>query len=188
MKGMKDVLILILIAVISGVALSGVYLGTRGRIAEAKLKELESSLGKVMPFMKETYREVEFNYEGTNYTLYEVSEKGKLLGAALKMVSPEGYAGDVTFLLGVDAEGAVTGFHILDSKETPGLGTKAADKAWWGQFLDKTLENFDFKVTKDGGDVDAITAATITSRAISDYVGKGLAVFRRFKAERGGNE
>ena len=188
MKGMKDVLILILIAILSGVALSGVYLGTRDKIAEAKLEELESALGTVMPFMKETYREVGFDHEGTSYPIYEVTENGEFLGAAIEMVSPEGYSGDITFLLGVNGDEAVTGIYILDHKETPGLGTKAEDEAWWGQFLDKTLESYTFKVKKDGGDVDAITAATITSRAISDYVGKGLAVFRQFKAERGDNE
>ena len=75
MKGMTDVLILILIAILSGVALSGVYLGTRDT---------------VMPFMRETYREVGFDYEGTSYPIYEVTENGEFLGAAIEMVSPEG--------------------------------------------------------------------------------------------------
>lgn len=187
MKGFKDVVILVIIAVLAGVALSSVYLGTKERIAEVKRQELKEALKKVMPFLKENYEELKFNYKGEDITIYKVLEEGKLLGAALKLNTSEGFGGNISFLLGVNADKKVTGLYILEHKETPGLGTKAAEKKWWGQLLDKSLATFNFKVKKDGGDVDAITAATITSRAVSGGVEKGLKIYEEFSKE-GTNE
>ena len=86
--------------------------------------------------------------------------------------------------MGVDAKGEITGFQIIESKETPGLGTKAADQKFWGQFIGRTLENFKFKVKKDGGDVDAITASTITSRAVTHAMEKGLRIFQAYRGAK----
>ena len=184
MKDFKDVIILVLIAVFAGVALSGVYLGTKERIAIAKQKELQEALGRVCPFLEDAYEEVAFEYEGMPVPLYVVRKDGQVLGAGIKMVTGEGFGGNITFLMGVDSNHRMTGLYILEHKETPGLGTKAAEQAWWGQMLNKGLDNFTFKVTKDKGDVDAITAATITSRAVVHAVGKGLQVFREFMAQQ----
>ena len=184
MKDFKDVIILVLIAVFAGVALSGVYLGTKERIAIAKQKELQEALGRVCPFLENAYEEVAFEYEGARVPLYVVRKDGQVLGAGIKMVTGEGFGGNITFLMGVNSDGRMTGLYILEHKETPGLGTKAAEQEWWGQMLDKSLESFTFKVTKDKGDVDAITAATITSRAVVHAVGKGLQVFRQFMAQQ----
>jgi len=60
------------------------------------------------------------------------------------------------------------------STSCPRLGTKAKEKTWWGQFVGKGQDNFKFKVKKDGGDADAITAATITSRAVTNQTDLGL--------------
>ncbi len=185
MKGFKDVIILVLIAVFAGIALSSVYLGTKERIAEVKRQELKSALKKVMPFLKDSYKEESYLYENENITIYKVEKNGKLQGVAMKLTTSQGFSGNITFLLGVDKEGKVTGLYILEHKETPGLGTKATEKKWWGQFLDKSLKNFNFKVKKDGGDVDAITAATITSRAVSGGIEKGLKIFDKYKKEKG---
>ncbi len=180
MKGFKDVIILVLIATFAGIALSGVYLGTKERIELAKQRELQDALSKVCPFLEGEYEEVLFNHEGTDIQLYVVRKDGKHAGAGIKMITSEGFSGNITFLMGVDAEHRMTGLYILEHKETPGLGTKAAEKEWWGQMMGKGLDNFTFRVTKDKGDVDAITAATITSRAVTHAVGRGLAVCRAY--------
>lgn len=177
MKGFKDVVILVLIAVFAAVALSGVYLGTKEQIALAKQKELEEALKKVCPFLETDYRELTLTVEGKPIPVYAVTREGQLAGAALKMVTSEGFGGDITLLVGVNADHAVTGVYILEHKETPGLGTKAADKDWWGQMLGKTRDTFTFRVKKDKGDVDAITAATITSRAVTHAVGRALEAY-----------
>ncbi len=184
MKGFKDVIILLLISVFVGLSLSVVYTATKDRIAEVKQQELQSALKKVVPFLKDEYKEETIPDEKSDkdpYTLYAVNENGQFRGAAIKMHTNEGYSGRIEFLMGVDHEGKIIGFCMLDQKETPGLGTKAASEGFWGQFIGKSLDNFKFKVKKDAGDVDAITAATITSRAVTHAMEKGLAIFKQYR-------
>ena len=183
MKGFKDVIILVLISTIAGLCLSLVYSGTKDQIAAAKKAAEQAAVKNVAPFMTEVPEADDFEFNNEVIPVYASMKDGQLEGAALKITTPEGFSGNIVFLMGVDAAGAVTGFQILDSKETPGLGTKAADKPFWGQFLGKNIDNFKFKVKKDGGDVDAITASTITSRAVTHAMEKGLQVY---KAYRGG--
>lgn len=189
MKGFKDVIILVLITTIAGFCLSLVYTVTQAKIEDAKKAEVRTALKNVADFMTDNPREVNYEYSGTDgqtitVPIYDVVQDGKHLGAALEITTSEGFSGEIKFLMGVDVTGAITGFQILESKETPGLGSKAADKdIFWGQFIGQSLDTMTFKVKKDGGDVDAITASTITSRAITHALEKGLNVY---KAYRGG--
>lgn len=180
MKGFKDVIILCLISTFSGLCLSLVYNGTKATIESAKAREVEEALLKVAPFMSSDFTRLEFDYNGEKIPVY-TSKDQSIGGAGLEIRTSEGFSGDIVFLMGVDEKGEITGFQILESKETPGLGTKAADKSFWGQFLGHTLDNFRFKVKKDGGDVDAITASTITSRAVTHGMEKGLQVYQAYR-------
>jgi H+/Na+-translocating ferredoxin:NAD+ oxidoreductase subunit G len=186
MKELKDVFILVLITVIAGACLSFVYISTAERIAEVRRMELQAAIKKVLPFLQESYEEIEMNLDGKKIPVYIVEENGALRGAAIRMVTSQGYGGDIVFLMGVDVAGEITGFYLLEHKETPGLGTKAASEKFWGQFIGKSASNFSFKVKKDKGDVEAITAATITSRAITHAMAKGLDLFRQYQSSRGG--
>ena len=186
MKDFKDVIILVLISVFAGVCLSLVYTATKDKIEEARQREIEKAVKKVLPFMKTPHIETDFEYQDESFKMYVVEENGSYQGAALSMTTPEGFSGNITFLMGVDRDDSVTGFYLLKHKETPGLGTKAADKKFYGQFLGKNLGNFKFKVTKDGGQVEAITAATITSRAVTHAMEKGLRIIQDYKSKRGG--
>jgi len=183
MKGFKDVIILVLISTVAGLCLSLVYNVTKTKIAAVKKAEIQLALKNVAPFMSDNPKELKFEYNNEKIPIYDVVEKDVPIGAALQVTTPEGFAGNIVFLMGINAKGEITGFQILDSKETPGLGTKAADKSFWGQFIGKSLSGFTYKVTKDGGDVDAITASTITSRAVTHAMEKGL---KAYKAYRGG--
>lgn len=184
MKGFKDVIILVLITTIAGFCLSLVFNVTEAKIAETKKAEVQAALTNVAPFMKDSPGDpAQFEFNGETIPVYEMLDNGQPIGAALQITTPEGFSGNIVFLMGVNTSGAITGFQILESKETPGLGTKAANKDFWGQFVNKSLANYSFKVKKDGGDVDAITASTITSRAITHAMEKGL---NAYKAYRGG--
>lgn len=184
MKGFKDVIILFLITLISGLCLSLVYNGTQAKIEEARSLEVENALKNVAPFITGGFELVPFDYNGENIPIYKPSGDSGIGGAGLKIRTSEGFGGDIVFLMGVDAEGKITGFQIIESKETPGLGTKAADRAFWGQFVGRALDNFKFKVKKDGGDVDAITASTITSRAVTHAMEKGLQVYKAYRGAK----
>ncbi|HPQ41090.1 MAG TPA: RnfABCDGE type electron transport complex subunit G [bacterium] len=189
MKGFKDVIILVLITTIAGFCLSLVYSVTQAKIEEAKQAGVRAALKNVADFMTDDPREITYEYTGTDGSkitvpIYDVTQDGHHLGAALQMTTSEGFAGEIKFLMGVDATGAITGFQILESKETPGLGSKASDKdVFWGQFVGQTLDSMTFKVRKDGGDVDAITASTITSRAITHALEKGLKVYHAYRGD-----
>jgi len=185
MKAKKtDVAILALIAVTAGGILSGTVTSTEEKIAQAQEKLRREALSAVMPFLKNGYETIpDIKYNDITYTLYTVTEEGEFKGAALELVAKEGYSGNITFLLGVDSEQKVTGVYILKHGETPGLGAKATDIKWWGQFVGKFKPDFNFKVKKDGGDVDAITASTITSRAITNKIDQGLDAYAQYLSE-----
>jgi len=87
-------------------------------------------------------------------------------GTAIKITDPKGFGGALTVMVGLAPDGKILGYKVLESSETPGLGAKAQD--WFqqgqkGDIIGKTAGNL--AVSKDGGEVDAITASTITSRA-----------------------
>ena len=117
-------------------------------------------------------------------TVFYRGRKGEeLSGIAFKVVSPNGYSGDISIMVGIDPDGKVFGIEILQHAETPGLGAKV-EEAWWkDQFKGKGLGEADWRVKKDGGDFDQITAATITPRAIVGAVRKGLEFFKAHKDE-----
>lgn len=87
-------------------------------------------------------------------------------GKAIKISDPKGFGGTLTVMVGLSPDGTVLGYKVLESSETPGLGAKAAEwfqKGQKGDIIGKKAGSM--TVSKDGGDVDAITASTITSRA-----------------------
>jgi electron transport complex protein RnfG len=97
------------------------------------------------------------------------------VGYAVKTYTEKGFSGYISLMVGFDAEGKVYNYAILKHKETPGLGTKLSETKFKSQFENLSLEGFEIKVKKDGGDVDAITAATISSRAFCDALDRAYA-------------
>ena len=107
-------------------------------------------------------------------------EKGDLLGAVLNVTSTEGYGGDISFSMGILKDGTVSGIQILSISETAGLGMRAKEESFYGQFAGKNAEKFSY--TKTGAsaedEIDAISGATITTRAMTNGVNAGLSYFR----------
>ena len=90
-------------------------------------------------------------------------------------VEPKGFGGNLTMIVGINADGTVAGAKVTSHAETPGLGAKSqADPNWITQFAGQTADG-QLKVTKDGGTINAITGATITSRAVTDGVNTAAA-------------
>ena len=110
-------------------------------------------------------------------TFYRGRQDGALTGVAFTVVAPDGYSGDISIMVGVDPDGKVAGVEILSSNETPGLGDKINSDSFKSQFKGKTLEGYDWRVKKDGGDFDQITGATISPRAVVKAVHLGLQFF-----------
>ena len=169
------VLTLFVITVVAAVALGFVYYFTQEPISLVKEKKLNEGLMQVLPtFDHQVAEEV----EGVpTYKAFDANEQ--LVGTAVEVVTDKGFGGDVKVLVGFDTDGKIFGYTVLEHKETAGLGSKMGD--WFqeggkGNVIGKDLST-PAKVSKDGGDVDAITAATISSRAFCDALNKAYATY-----------
>lgn len=154
-------IVLTLIAVVAGGALGYVNELTKGPIQEIKARQLADGIKKVLCADQ---LEVQAPDTLENGTILYATDKG----TAVQASDPNGFGGTLTVLVGFDAEGVIMGYQILQTSETPGLGAKASD--WFqeggkGCIVGLNPKEANLTVGKDGGDVDAITASTITSRA-----------------------
>jgi electron transport complex protein RnfG len=113
-----------------------------------------------------------------NIMLYTGTVPDGVSGYGVTSAVGTGYSGYFSVVFGLDIAGNITSVKILETLETPGLGSKASQPQFIDQFEGKRLDDFKFKVTKDGGDVDAITGATITSRAVCAALEQGLEAFK----------
>ena len=114
---------------------------------------------------------------------------GDFIGAAVKTYSMNGFGGKVELMVGMLKNGIINKVSVLSQAETPGLGANMVNDKFKGQFDGKDPKTFTLKVKKDGGDVDAITAATISSRAVSEAIKKAADGFEANKDQfmKGGN-
>ncbi|MFH1727294.1 MAG: RnfABCDGE type electron transport complex subunit G [Pseudomonadota bacterium] len=174
------VMALTLITIISATLLAIVFKATEQPIADALRKEKLKAISAVLGNYANEPDKDEINLKN-KYIYPAKNAEGKLIGVAFKTSSQEGYSGLIELMMGVDNNGKIKGLYVLNHKETPGLGDKMSHDFFKKQFIGKNLENFNFKVKKDGGDVDAITAATITSRAVSSALENGLEFYNDIK-------
>ena len=178
------VLVLTGVAVVMGAVLAYVNHLTEGPIAEQKTKALADGIKTVMVCddlvvtNTDTLRQNDAKGKEMTYIIYQAQDKqGQQLGAAVESTTG-GFGGNLKVLVGFDLDGKILGYTLLEHAETPGLGAKA-DK-WFqkgekGDIIGKSPQE-PLTVSKDGGQVDAITASTITSRAFL------LAVNNAYKA------
>ena len=178
---------LLVITAVSGGVLGLVYGMTKDAIALVDQKKNEAAIQAVLPLEGEiTYKAdtLKYNYEGADLTFpcnLAYDANGNFLGAAVK-TSEGGFGGKIDMMVGFLADGTIKGTSVLSHAETPGLGANMTGK-FKDQFVDKNPASYKLTVTKDGGDVDAITAATITSRAFSKAVDKAYKAFEANKAQ-----
>jgi electron transport complex protein RnfG len=178
---------LLVITAVSGGVLGLVYGMTKDAIAEVDQKKNEAAIQAVLPLDGEiTYKAdtMTFTDEGVTMTFpcnLAYDANGNFKGAAVK-TSEGGFGGKIDMMVGFFADGTIKGTSVLSHSETPGLGANMTGK-FKDQFVDKNPANFKLTVSKDGGDVDAITAATITSRAFSKAVDKAYKAFEANKAQ-----
>ena len=165
------VVVLTTITLISSAAVGGVYLITEEPIAAAKVAAVNAALEQVLP-----------EYEATTSQTIEVNDMpivahtatvaGKAVGYAIESISKNGFGGAVRLMVGFDTNGTILNINVLEQKETPGLGTKMAEEGnpLLASLKDKKAAEVNMTVRKDGGDIDALTAATISSRAYAEAV------------------
>ena len=177
-----------MVIVLTGIAvIAGALLGydnelTKGPIAEANAKALSDAIQLVVPGFDNNPAEAPESIElnGATYKIYKATKEGKFIGAAVES-SANGFGGALNVLVGFDMDGNIIDYSLLSHAETPGLGSKAADWFKKGQKGDITGKNPGKKaltVKNDEGEVDAITASTITSRAFLSAVNAAYAAFK----------
>ncbi len=165
---------LFLVASVAAVALAGVYNLTKGPIDEVKKKKTEDAISKVLPQFERIERSSVLPHDGgtDSLILYHAFQKEELVGTAVESFTNNGFSGQFKIMVGFLPDMSIVNTALLEHKETPGLGDKmdASKSDFPEQFKGKNPESFDLKVKKDGGQVDAITAATISSRGFCDAV------------------
>jgi electron transport complex protein RnfG len=183
MKGTSRLVItLTIICAVAAVLLSYVHTITLKPIAAQKRLEKIRALKKVLPTYDNHPEQNTVKIPLENGKSIEVNlakKDGELIAVAFRVVSHKGYGGNIELLMGVDMRGKITGVEILEMHETPGLGARILEDAFKQQFKGKDLLKTKWAVKKDGGDIDQITGATISPRAVTEAVHRGLEIFTK---------
>lgn len=211
---------LLVVTVVAGGALGGVYTLTKDTISQQKIDKENNAVWEVfMDAQKSTEEETVYLFDkskveikkrafavisepksatfykeggGDSIIFFDLFEGENYLGSAIKTLTNKGFSGRIEIMVGFTKDGMISGTSVLDHKETPGLGDKmdasVSDfpKQFWGVQAEEMLSDGEFKVKKDGGKVDAITAATISSRAFCDAIQSAYNLFVENKI--GGDE
>ncbi len=173
------ILIALLLAVTNAV--------TAPKIAELQVQTQAESRQAVLPDAGTFSEEKTVALDGTEYAYCEgLDAQGNCVGYVFT-TSAKGYGGDVVVMSGVDLDGTVTGIQTLELNETAGLGMKAGEESFLGQFTGKSAGIGVAKNSPGANDIQALTGATITSRAVTDSVNTALELYQLVK-EGGNNE
>ncbi|MFP4152212.1 MAG: RnfABCDGE type electron transport complex subunit G [Alkalispirochaeta sp.] len=166
-------IVLTTIALISAAALAFTYGQTKPILDEQARERQKQAVAAVIPeeFDNAPTDEAVSPEEYDGIEIYPARDGDDLVGTAVRSVSDEGYGGTITIMVGFTPDGEITGTTVLSHTETPGLGEKMTEESFREQFNGLSVGD-GIAVTKDGGDIDAITAATITSRAFCDAINR----------------
>jgi electron transport complex protein RnfG len=166
------VISLLVITLVSGLSLGYINDLTIEPIAQAKLDRKINAIKLVLPEFNsnpvEDIKMVKSEFVKDSVEMYPAFKNKEFIGEAVIGSSEKGFSGLIKIMVGFKPDGTIHNIAVLEQKETPGLGTKIKDEKFLKQFRGKNPANFKLEVTKDGGEVDALTGATITSRAFSE--------------------
>lgn len=175
---------LTIICVVSAAILAFLNEQTKVRIAEVKQMKLENAIKEILPEydnspLKEMY-EVVFT-EKDKALVYPAKKDNQLVGIAIETASFSGFSGLIRILTALSPDGTVLDYRVLEHSETPGLGDKM--DPWFKtdknnqSILGKNLSQKTLQLKKDGGEIDGITASTISSRAFLEAVNKAYSAY-----------
>lgn len=197
----KNCIALLIITLVAGLALSAVYEITKSPIAKAEESARLAAYETVYPgAVFETPDDADVLLEGActaveaaGFTgcsvsdiLYANDENGTRLGYVIAAVSPNGYGGDISVAVGIDAAtNKITGFSVLSNSETAGLGARCTEDEFTSQFTGKDATSIEY--VKGGGasgnQIDAISGATVTTNAVTEAVNSALVVYNSILKE-----
>ncbi len=163
------------ITLVASAGVGMVYRVTEEPIRIAKEANTKLALGDVLPEFDES-SEAAMKIDDIDMVVYTAEKDGKTVGYAIQTATKKGFSGEFKLMVGFTPDGKVYNVKVLEHSETPGLGDKMAAEGnpLFASFESKNPSQMKLAVTKDGGDVDALTAATITSRAYVDAVARAF--------------
>lgn len=175
-----------IICITVAVLLAQVNKMTAKPIAEAKALKLQNAIKEVVPeFDNDPVAEAYTMPDGQGDSLhvYPAKKDGKVVGFAMNSFSNNGFSGNIQIMVGFDMESKIVNYSVLQHAETPGLGSKMTE--WFKDtskpaqsIIGRDLSQGALSVSKDGGNVDAITASTISSRAFLEAVNRAYTVYK----------
>lgn len=177
-------LCLTLVCLICSAVLGVAYAVTLEPVKAAQVAKTNKAIAQVLPeFADDNVTEQSVTVEGVEYTYYHPSSGYAVISVV------NGFGGALSVMVGITEDGKVYNTSVISHSETPGLGAKCqSDEGFLGQFRGLDPVSARLAVTKDGGDIDAITASTITSRAYTLAVANAVKVFGFLTSENGGGK
>ncbi len=173
-NGLKMVVSLTIVCAVAGLILAETYAVTNGKIESDKKKAVINNLSKV-------FKADHFETVIQDTLWYAMGKDNDTLGIVF-MAFGKGFGGTIPALVGLDDNGKVTGVKITPTTETPGLGVKTGEPKFMNQFAGKTLD--ELKITKDGGKIEAVTAATISSRGATNGIHDAVEKYMKYLPKR----
>lgn len=178
------------VTVIAAAILATVYSLTSEPIRQAGIQAQREAIAAVTPTFDNTPTPVAITLPGEDVavTVFPVTLGGEEAGAAVETYSDAGFSDRIRLMVGFDADGTITGYRVLSHSETPGLGAKMdtwfRDTRGNRSVIGRTPSGDGLSVSRDGGDVDGITAATITSRAFLDAINRAHTCYTQYRQSR----
>ena len=196
-KIIKDALALTLITLVAGVALGGVYEITKDPIAKQEAQAKAEAYEQVFTDADHFTDYADFDADAAQALLDENGYSDEIetvvaaqdasentLGYVFTVTAKDGSQGSITFSVGIQNDGTVNGYSITSISETPGLGMKAQEEDFYGQFENKKVDSFTVVKSAPSADneIEAISGSTITSKAMANGVNACLTYFQNVLA------
>ena len=172
------VAVLFSITLIASAGVGAVNMITADAIAETKAAATKAAVANVLPEF-DSNEQSEQTIDDMPIVVYTAKKGDKTVGYAVESMTKNGFGGVIRMMVGFTTDGKINNVNVLEQAETPGLGTKMCDEgnALLSSIQGKNSWEIEYKVKKDGGELDALTAATISSRAYYEAVARAYQAF-----------
>jgi electron transport complex protein RnfG len=182
---LKLTLTLTIISFAAGLLLAYTHKVTAPSIAAAVRQETIAALASVLPPFDNdpSTTTLSISESGRPWVFHVARKNGAFVGSAFETSSKNGYGGDIRIMVGITADGHLKSIHFLAQHETPGLGTKIDGAPFKLQFAGKPVAGPVWNIKKDQGHFDAITGATISSRAVLEAIRNGIDAYTAHASE-----
>ena len=179
------VAVLFTITLIASAGVGAVNMITEEPIAAAKAAATTAAVANVLPEFEQN-QVSEQEIDGMTIKVYTATSGESVVGYAVESMTKSGFGGAIRMMVGFLPDGKIFNVNVLEQAETPGLGTKMCDEgnALISSIKDKDADELKFSVKKDGGELDALTAATISSRAYYDAVARAHKAFQEASGQK----